>query len=426
MENILLLQNPHWDNKSYQNLIHRTVLESVINRINIRQIQVLLGIRRSGKSSLFRLIINELMKKVNPAEILYVNLDDPYFSDYKNNSKWLYDLMEVSEKITGKKPKYILLDEIQSINEWEKFIKSIYDNNLVKKIFVTGSNSSLLRGNYARLLSGRYIVNTISPFSLKELLINKGILTYKDALKNKSYIFRTIDGMIKNGSFPEIVLSENEEIKRDILLNYYETIILKDCAFMNKLRDIKTLNDLVYHIVSNSPSLFSYNSLAKVINSNENTIKSYINILEDSYLFKVLEMFSYSVRKQIKSGKKIYCSDNGFINHIAFRFSENKGKLFENFIFTEFIKQHKGDLYFYAENYECDFIMKNNNNLIAIQVCWELTAENRSREIKGIEETKKKFNIKKGIIVTYNQESLINESISVIPYWKMLFDDYLW
>ena len=142
MEKVILTQNKHWKS-SYSNLYSREILTTLISYLVTKQIQVLQGIRRSGKSTLFKLIINHLRNTVDPKEILYVNLDDPFFIPYAHEPTKLYEIVQTAEKITQTKVKYLFFDEVQAIEGWEHFIKSVYDSEEFSKIFITGSNSTL-------------------------------------------------------------------------------------------------------------------------------------------------------------------------------------------------------------------------------------------------------------------------------------------
>ena len=145
MEKVIFSQNKHWKSR-YTNLYSREVLDLLINNLKTKHIQVLQGIRRSGKSTLFKLLINHLSESVKPKEILYINLDDPFFIPYAHEPTKLYEIVQMAEKITQVKVKYLFFDEIQAIEGWEHYIKSIYDGEQFTKIFITGSNSTLLNG----------------------------------------------------------------------------------------------------------------------------------------------------------------------------------------------------------------------------------------------------------------------------------------
>jgi predicted AAA+ superfamily ATPase len=411
LEEALLKHNLHWK-QPYANLYERELFQPIIEKLHLRQIHVLKGIRRSGKTTLFKLVINHLVQEVDSKSILYINLDDPYFTELYSESKNLYKLLEMSEKLTGVKVQYLFLDEVQNVKGWEKFVKAIYDNEVVKKIFITGSNSSLLDGEYATLLSGRYIQDRVTAPSFSEILNLRGIKSRFELIDRKIEALKIIDEMMMFGSFFEVLREPTH--KREIILSYYETIIFKDCIANNSLRDAKTFKEVVNFLVSNSGNLYSYNSISKALGVNDNSIKEYIRVVEDAYMAQEIKQYSYSLKEQVKSKKKLYINDNGILSQTSFKFSKNLGKNFENLVYTELIKGGY-EIYFHNKDFECDFIVKKNEKLIAIQVCYELTKENRERERNEL--LKLKLNLDEKILLTYNQNEIENETIKTVAFW---------
>ena len=410
MENAIYKHNLHWD-KPYSNLYKRKVVDKLLDRLHLRQIEVLQGIRRGGKTTVCKLVINELIKSIEPKSCLYINLDDPFFSELYSDSKHLYRLLELSHKLTGVEVEYLFLDEVQNVQEWEKFVKAIYDNESVKKIFITGSNSSLLGGEYATLLSGRYLSTVIYPPEFSEVLGFYEIFNRLDIVRKKSFVLKLIDEMMHFGSFFEVLKEPN--LKREIILNYYDTIIYKDCIANHNIRDSKSFKEITNFIISNTSNLYSYNSIAKAIGTNENTVKKYIGFLQDSYLCTEVKHFSFSLKEQIKSKRKIYINDNSFLAQTSFRFSKDLGKLFENLVFSELLKRGF-EIYFYNKDFECDFICKKDEKYFAFQVCYELNSLNRQRELNGLKKLPHKDIEKK--IITYNQNELLDD-IEVVSFW---------
>ena len=194
MESVLLAQNGHWE-KRYEGLFRREVFEKLKRYLAVPHIQVVQGIRRSGKSTLFKLMINHLTDSIDPEEILYVNLDDPYFIPYGDDPAFFHEIVKTARKLTQKRVKYLFLDEVQNIRGWERYVKSVYDSGEFTKIFVTGSNASLLNGAFATLLGGRYLSVRVHPLSFKEILFIEGITDYKTLVKVfprlvHSYLFK--------------------------------------------------------------------------------------------------------------------------------------------------------------------------------------------------------------------------------------------
>jgi predicted AAA+ superfamily ATPase len=417
MEDIIIQQNPHWEGKKYRGLMQRAVMNDLLRKLETRHIQVLTGIRRCGKSSVFQLLINELMKTDNPKSILTLNMDDPMFYLIWENSAAFYSLVETAEKITGEKVQYLFLDEVQSVTRWENFVKSAYDSNLFKKIFVTGSNSSLLDTEYSTLLSGRYFVDKISPYSLKELFVNSEIIDYYTLIKKKVTALQIIDECLEWGCFPEIGKIKDVKNRSELLKNYFDSIVLKDCVARHKISDIALFKKMLLYLMSNIGAVFSYNRLGKAVESNENTVKKYLNIFADCYIVSDVSNFSFSQSAAKRNIHKLYSVDNGITNAVSYRFWDNKAKLYENFVFNELQKQQHEEITFANAGGECDFVIKNGFEYQAIQVCYELTPENQTRETGGFVKIEKETKLSRKTIITYNQEQTIGD-IEVTPVWK--------
>jgi predicted AAA+ superfamily ATPase len=411
MNNVIMAQNKHW-NESYKNLYKREIFKKLERNLQTKHIQVIQGIRRSGKSTLFKLLINHLSQTIDPQEILYVNLDDPFFTPYRNDARKFYDIIQVAKKLTQKKVKYLFLDEVQNMKGWESYVKSVYDSELFTKIFVTGSNSTLLEGELATLLTGRYLSVQVHPLSFREILDINNINTYMQQIEEQPKVLKLVDDMMLHGSFVE-VYDHDEEFRRDILNSYYQTILLKDCVANHTLRDVKSFKELSFYLLSNITSLYSYNSLGKAVGINDKSAKEYLSYLEESYLCTELKQFSFSLKEQQNAKKKIYFNDNGFVS-LSFKFSSNVGKLLENLVLTELIKENY-EVYFYNKGFECDFIVRKEGKIMAIQVCYELTAENRKREFNGL--IKLPFEVDEKIVISYNQTEQLDD-MRVISFWE--------
>lgn len=411
MENVIISQNKHW-NQEYTNLYKRDVFQKLERNLQTKHIQVVQGIRRSGKSTLFKLLINHLSQTVDPEEILYMNLDDPFFTPYRNDATKFYDIVQTAKKLTQKEIKYLFLDEVQNMKGWESYVKSVYDSELFTKVFVTGSNSTLLEGELATLLTGRYLSVQVHPLSFKEILQINNIKSYRQQIEEQPKVLKLVDDMMLHGSFVE-VYDHPEEFRRDILNIYYQTILLKDCVANHAIRDVKSFKELSFYLLSNITSLYSYISLGKAVGIHDRSAKEYLSYLEESYLCTELKQFSFSLKEQQNAKKKIYFNDNGFVS-LSFKFSSNQGKLLENLVLTELIKGGY-EVYFYNKNFECDFIAKKEDKTLAIQVCYELNDKNRKRELNGLK--KLPFEVDEKVLITYNQAQSI-EDMKVISFWE--------
>ncbi|MDR1682168.1 MAG: ATP-binding protein [Candidatus Symbiothrix sp.] len=420
MEQMIINQNPHWAGKKYTNLQARTVFESLKTNLQTKHIQILTGIRRSGKSSLFAMLINELMQDNEPKSILKLNMDNPLFFEIWDNPALFYNIIATTEKITDKKVKYLFLDEVQVVKAWETFVKSVYDTGNFNKIFVTGSNSFFLQNEYSTFLSGRYLDNVVYPYSFSEILQQNEIRSYFDLVSNTTKALQLLDKCLEWGCFPEIISTKNKEIKTNLLSSYFDSIIMKDCVSRYQIADIAVFKKLLLYAISNAGSVFSYKSLARAVGTNENTAKKYINILNDSYIIQDISNFAFSLKDNVRNSHKLYVADNGIMNAVSYRFWDNKAKLFENFVFNELQKQQPEEITFANNSGECDFVVKKDFDYQAIQVCFELTPENSKREFGGFANIEKEVKLSRKTIITYNQE-LQKEDVEVAPVWKYFF-----
>lgn len=415
MEKILISHNRHWETP-YRGLYLRQVFQKLVRQLSARHIQVLQGVRRSGKSTVFKLMINHLAALHDPMEILYLNLEDPFFIQFSQSPERIYDVIDTARKLTGKKIRYLFLDEVQAIGGWEKYVKTVYDNEMFEKIFITGSNASLLSGEFATLLTGRYLSSMVYPLSFSEVMTIKNITSSMQMVRRKADVLAVVDGMLRYGSFAEVYDSDDQDLKRDIVSMYYDSILLKDCVSSNHVRDIKSFRELSYYLISNITASYSYSSLGKAVGIHDRSAREFVAYLQQAYLLFELRLFSWSVKEQQNNRKKPYVIDNGFIN-LSFAFSPNSGRLLENLVFCELCKAGK-EIYFYNKGFECDFIIKNpDHSLAAIQVCHELTDQNEKREVGGLKKVDGQYPVVSKTIITYDQETTV-DGIDVVPFWK--------
>lgn len=424
-------QNRHWRGESAaEGCVSRDLLEEI--KLDSKFIEVIAGVRRSGKSTIFYLLVDELINRrgVDPGEILLVNFDHPVFVPYYAQAEKLDEIVSQAEILTQKKIKYVFLDEVQNVRLWEKWVKAKYDAGVFEKIFITGSNADLLEGEYISRLSGRYFARINYPFSFKEFLRAKGQDYYRDYVRNYNLKYKLVgffDKYLRYGGFPEAV--ENEE--KDILVNYYQTIILKDVIAGNEIRDAYGLKQTAYYLISNTAKLFSYNAIGKNLDLHESTVKEYIDHLKQAYLFEDLKKFDYSIKKQNRNPRKIYCADNGLVSQVGFNFSLNSGRFLENLVFLE-LKRKFGGVYYHSGEYECDFAVTEKSRRgkerisRVFQVCYNLNQDNEKREIEGVLEAMEKYKLTRGTILTHNQADTISRGdkrINVLPVWRWMIEE---
>ncbi len=358
---------------------------------------IISGIRRCGKSTLLR----RIMKKTkNPA---YFNFEDSRAAGFEAED--FRKLEEVfSERPAGADSYF--LDEIQNVPKWELFIRTMLDKN--RHFLITGSNASLLSRELGTKLTGRHLKHELFPFSYMEFL----------AFSSKKAGSASFSEYLQKGGFPEYL----KYGRSDILQELFNDIIMRDIVVRHKLRSPKILRGLAIYLLTNVGKEFSYSSLAKTFSmGSTNTAVDFVSYLEDSYMLFTVPRFDYSPKKQSVNPKKIYSIDNGLSSANSISFSADKGRMLENHVFLELRRRNKGIFYFRGER-ECDFLIREKNRIVgAIQVCYELTGENRERELSGLGEAMDTFGLDRGTILTFAQEDTLAVSgrpVEVLPAWK--------
>ena len=399
MENaieILKRWNP-WEKDIDSGIRREIYIKKLFPYIGRKEIIVLKGIRRSGKSTIVKQLISELIKTgIDEKQILYLNLEDYGFAD--NLSIELFDevLESYKDYSKNKKKTYFFIDEVQKIPSWEKWVRTKYDLGENIKFVLTGSSASLLSKELSTLLTGRNLSFTIMPLSFKEF----GHFT-----KGK------LEEYMKYGGFPEIVLEKSEEKKAYLLQQYFEDIIHKDIIDRYNVRNTKQIIDLARYLVSTSGSKVSINKLSKVFGIAKDTLQAYVNYMLDAYLLFEVTYFSYSakVKHDVSKLSKLYCLDNGLVNVVNIKYSKNLGQMFENTLFVKLAERYKEISYWGELTSEVDFIVEKT----AINVT--ATDQIPEREVVGLEDFNKKH---KGFALLIISKSLKRDNI--IPLIEFL------
>ena len=396
----------------------------IAGKINVKSKEIvdLAGPRRSGKSSILKLIIRNLKLK---DDFLYINFEDPFFIDH-NSPQVIEELVSVFREYFSPDLRYLFFDEIQEINHWEKAVRKLRDGENFK-IFITGSSSKLLSGEISSLITGRHLSYKIFPLSFLEFLDFEKIKLKgrKDVVLKEKILHKKFLKYMEIGGFPEVVLSGNQAL----LKNYFFDVLQKDIIMRHDIREKDTLEKMAVFLLSNSGKIVTTESLKKTYNFSYEAVSSYLEYFKESFLIFDLLQFSYSLKKQNKALKKIYAIDVGLANNVSFRFSEDKGRILENIVFLEF-KRRRDDVFYYKnkDGTEVDFLIRERNrNKEIIQVCWSIDDnETKKREMDSLLRAMNELKLKSGVILTNNEAGeviLEGKKIKIKPVYKWLLED---
>lgn len=416
-----------------KNLFQRDILEGFYEKFHkVEEVLVITGVRRCGKSSLMKLIWDKYKKRENltDEQFLYINFEDERLLDFDKDdfSKLIEAYLELYDP-DGKKKIFLFLDEIQNVSFWEKWINRTYEEGKYK-IFITGSNATLLSSELATSLTGRNIPITLCPLSFHEYLVHykKYKLTKTSFYKQeeKKEIKKIFEEYLLFGGMPAFIKTQSVELIQE----YFKDIISRDIVNRYRIKYKREINELAHLLLSNLGQIQSLKNISKGVEiKNINTIKNYLQYLEDSFLFQHLPIFSYSYKKQIYNPDKYYTVDIAFFHNIAFKNSENSGAIYENVVFSELKRNLQNEVFYYKtkKGFEVDFAVKQKNKIEQlIQVCYEFTsAKTELREERALLEAMSELNIKEGIILNREAEKTEErdgKKIHYIPLWKWLLD----
>ncbi|PKP29879.1 MAG: hypothetical protein CVT99_15510 [Bacteroidetes bacterium HGW-Bacteroidetes-16] len=360
-----------------------------------KHIEVISGIRRCGKSTLMKQLIQARYQKT-----AYFNFEDSRVYGFE-----VSDFPKLDE-VMGKDIEAYFFDEIQNVPGWEIFIRQLHDRN--EKVYLTGSNATLLSKDLGTRLTGRHIRHELFPFSYEEFLIYRQIENTVDSLNR--YLLQ--------GGFPEYL----ETLQTEVLQNLLKDIVFRDISIRYAIRNTASLMDICLYLLSNIGKEISFNNLRKTFSvGSANTVSDYLSWLADAYLLFFLPRFSWSARSIAANPRKVYAIDNGLVNANTLSFSADRGRMLENAVY-QYLRRQGVDLYYFRENRECDFVVFGQKKCMQlIQVCEVLDQDTLKREVEGLQEAMKFFKMTDGYILTLDQkDSLEMEGyhIRVMPVFE--------
>ena len=416
IEKVLLEQQDELEALEGEVLIHRPE-EDLIN-LKSKLAQVVIGVRRSGKSTL---CFNALRKA--GVHYAYANFDDERLTELETED--LDNVLQTLYKIYGKFD-YLFLDEIQNIDGWPLFVNRLLRQKI--HILITGSNAKLLSTELASHLTGRHHKIELFPFSFKDWCVIKELDYTRLTTKNKGLISKAYGEFFRQGGFPELL--SNEENPKEYISTLIDNIITQDIQKRYKIRNMDALKRLAHHILNETPTIIVKDTLQDTIGiKSERTLSNYLMYLNQTYLVSTISKYSFKSRERARS-EKSYAIDVAFMDKRENAFSgENLGWRLETMVYLELLRRKAGteyDIYYYqGRNAEADFVVCDGNKTLAIyQVSYDISNEKtRKREIKGCIAGAKATKCDNLFLITDHESETIEEegyTIQVIPVWEWL------
>ncbi len=351
-------------------------LKKLVSYKDTEFIKVITGVRRSGKSTILNLY-KEYLENNKSGKILFLNFEHPATFDMQSYEK-LYEY--IKQEISNEEKVYFLFDEIQEVSEWQKLINGLrvaYDCD----IYITGSNATLLSGELATYLTGRYVEIKVYPFSFSEIVEYKNLESEKD-------IQHAFNEYLKYGGFPSIINLDDDTLKQDVLKGIYNSVILKDVSLRSNIEGIDLLLRISLFLMDNIGNPISTNKVANYIKSQGYTtsferVDSYLKLLVDAFIFYKAQRYDIRGKERLKTLGKYYIVDSGLRNTMLQRSTTNRGSLLENIVYLKLITEGYDVFVGKYNEREIDFVCFKNEKTKYIQVTYEIPKDD-DRETRNL------------------------------------------
>lgn len=384
-------------------------IEEIKQFVNKPVIKVLTGMRRVGKSTILIIIKDEILGKVPEENKIYLNFESTEFFNVNDASTLLKYLQPLLEKLAGKI--YFFFDEIQLVSGWEQVVNGLrVDKDC--DIYITGSNSTLISGDLATLLAGRYVQFEIQPFTFSEF-----IRVFKDVNLSKQDLFSKF---IQLGGMPFLKYFNLDEAPSfKYLSDVYNTVLIKDVLQYNNIRDVDIFNRILLYVIENIGHTFSASSIKRYF-KNENrkvsldTILNYLEYCNQAFIIKKVPRYDTVGKKLLKVDEKYYLTDHGFRQAKGFSNTKDIERTLENIVYIELVSRGYDVKIGKIQDKEIDFVVKKGNQLSYFQVSYMMGEENtREREFgvyKSIEDNFPKYVLSMDSI-DFSQDGIVHKNI---------------
>jgi predicted AAA+ superfamily ATPase len=418
-----------WGNSFFQEGISREMAAAVEPWLERPEILVILGMRRTGKSTLLRQIAGRLRRRGIPdRDVLFLNFEDPLFLELPPVPASLDRILSVYRAVLRPAGRpWLLLDEVQAVEGWGRWVRAQQETGQAR-VAVTGSSSGLLEPEAATVLTGRTVQFRLDPLSFKEFLSFRGReATELEQHGLASGLSPLLAEYLQYGGLPEPVLAPSDNLRETLLRRYFQDILFRDVVARHGVRDLRGLEQVAHHLLVHTGALVTWNRIKDQYGLNLDPVRSYAAALEGCHLLRTMPRFSFRVPEQARAPRKVYASDTGLRNAVSFRFSADLGRLAETAVFNHVARDPDLRLYYHADHGECDFVAwRGATPIRAVQVCFgDAGAEIPAREVEGLHGALVRFGLDEGLVVTRDalfERKLEGRTIRGVPLASFLLE----
>ena len=420
-----------WGSNRLDSGILRQMTSSILPYINTPEIVVLVGPRRSGKSTILYQIMDALEQQGIPRQaVLHINFEEPQLIP-SLNLEGLDELYNhYREHVYPEGRAFLFLDEIQNIPQWERWVRARNQTEDIK-IFVTGSSAKLMSREIATLLTGRHLSFEVTSLNFAEFLEFRQIALpeHRLPMTPPPTIRHALNEYQLWGGFPAVVLAATEQHKQSILTEYFDDILYKDIVLRHNIRDSVLLRNIAVHLLTQTGGLISFHRIANTFQISNDAATSYCRYLQESFMVEFLPFFSLKAALRQRHPQKIHAMDLGLRNTVSLAHSADEGHLTESLVYHILRRRYGDNVFYWNGDSEIDFVVREGNTITQI---WQVVAgklddlEVLKRELRAIEEAKQMFPGAKTYIVTKTMPKKITPlPCEIVPLWLLLLSKNL-
>ncbi len=422
-----------WSRRKLPDMVSRDLDLSSYTDAKPAKVIAVSGFRRVGKTYALLLLAQKLLQTMTRDEVVYLNFEDERIP---LRTETLTGLLPALKQVNAKPVRYLLLDEIQAVPGWSRWVRRVYDTEDIR-LFVSGSSSKMSAAEIPTELRGRFLSVRVFPLSFSEFLRFRNLTIDLKAVPlvaaEKARLLRALDEYLYWGGLPEIALA-NPDRRLEIAQSYYQTIVRRDIVERNRIRNDEAMKALL-RLLTNSVA-YTVSKLHNTLRSlnyavGKTTLQHYLGYIEDSYFMFSLTAFAPSVKDRMQHPRKAYFIDNVFLTSLSTRFSHSTGRLYENLVAVELLRRAAArpetEIHYWknALHEEVDFVLRNGARVEQlIQVCSDLTdPDTRKRELRALLKAGRELNCRRLLVITEDYdavEKVRGSKVVFRPLWKWL------
>lgn len=418
-----------WGNALFDTGIRRETLGHVYPWLHRPEVVAICGMRRTGKSTLMRQLARELVDQgaAVARDTLFVNFEEPVLLEHRQDAATLDRVFETYVELARPRSMpHLFLDEVQNVDGWARWVRSRTETGRAR-VVVSGSSSRILEPEIGTVLTGRNITWTLWPLSFVEFLQFRGLHFADEAelLTQGQRVRQELVQYLRFGGLPEVVLADTDQVREALLKQYFRDMLYRDVVSRHQVRDVRALEQVAHYYLANTANLATYNRIKNTHGLAMDQVRSYASHLAECYLVREVPRYSPKISAQSRAPRKVYAMDTGIRNAVAFRFSQDSGRLAETAVHNHLVRDDEARLFYHQGRGELDFLVwKGDRAVHAIQVCYDPTDTLPDREVAGLQEAMTATGLTEGLILTEGIEREIEgeqgKRILVRPLWRWL------